>query len=362
MTFFAINKQTGEKVNSLGLLDNPKYQFPDQEEWIADWNEIINADEIKAKYGEVKVSFVVVEDEITNFKGTKYFVHPYFKIPNKTKMGIITVPESPEHKMAKNWIYNQTRKSDLELYYSSVTKPFRYVNSIKLSDLPINKQLIDIEVTQKNIVSRRADIICPFHYTHPFFGNGIIFEIQFSNQRDRTKLERSADAAFAGYSICWIEFNDFENLDDAYISIKDKALKIDAFSAILKYQSGKHIKNLKQMVQVETRKVRTLMMDELVEFRASIAQASKEMLSKKMNESVELLDEKYKQHSNFDDMWMSIRAMRAEVNALDAKMDAQPKKCPVCNAGMTEKSGPYGDFWGCVNFRSTGCEGKIKIK
>lgn len=36
--------------------------------------------------------------------------------------------------------------------------------------------------------------------------------------------------------------------------------------------------------------------------------------------------------------------------------------CPECGAEMVRRSGPYGDFFGCTNFKSGACKATIKIE
>ena len=37
-------------------------------------------------------------------------------------------------------------------------------------------------------------------------------------------------------------------------------------------------------------------------------------------------------------------------------------ECPICGGGLKRKSGPYGDFFGCENYRTTGCRYKRRIR
>lgn len=36
-------------------------------------------------------------------------------------------------------------------------------------------------------------------------------------------------------------------------------------------------------------------------------------------------------------------------------------ECPVCGGRLLKKSGPYGEFWGCSNYRVTGCKYTRKL-
>lgn len=341
--FWAINKKTNERLNAMFLLDNPKYQFISEEEWIADWDEIINADKIKEKYNEIKVIFVNEKTTI-NFKGTKFKTSPHFRIPNASKLGINIIPESPEHIMAKNWIYNllSNQKINIKLYYSTVNKPFRYINAVNLKDLPIDKSKISIETNERDITTKRIDVICPFLSTHSLFGNGINFEIQFSRQRKNTKEKRTFEAAFSGYSICWIGYSEFEKLNDKIIILKDNILKINSFGAIINYSNKQHIKNLKYTVQEETRKIdgfiyeiKTNLKEELNNLIKDNIKQFKENLSINQKDALEL-------NEKIDSALFHIKTFNEEKQV----------HCPKCNAKLIYKEGiskignPY-KIWSC---------------
>ena len=118
------------------------------------------------------------------------------------QLNINTIPESKEHKLAKNWIYNKIKQKNLLLTYSIINKPYKYPNQINLFDLPLDYEKIGIEVITSTLrEKRRADVICPFIRKHKILGKGIVFEIQFSKQKERTKKLRELDWAIRGYSI-----------------------------------------------------------------------------------------------------------------------------------------------------------------
>ena len=37
-------------------------------------------------------------------------------------------------------------------------------------------------------------------------------------------------------------------------------------------------------------------------------------------------------------------------------------ECPLCGGRLVKRSGPYGEFFGCSNYRTTGCTYKRKIR
>lgn len=50
---------------------------------------------------------------------------------------------------------------------------------------------------------------------------------------------------------------------------------------------------------------------------------------------------------------------------MEQKYEQQLKRgdftCPLCGGRLEKKTGPYGDFYGCSNYKSTGCTFKRKI-
>lgn len=43
------------------------------------------------------------------------------------------------------------------------------------------------------------------------------------------------------------------------------------------------------------------------------------------------------------------------------ELKREPYKCPICDGKLIKKSGPYGEFFGCSNYRENGCTYKRKI-
>jgi len=326
--FWAINRNTNKKINSLQLEDNSSYLEPEQEIWYADPDEIescppnININSIQVNYRKGKIGVI-------NFKGTKYNISPHFYIPNKNKLGINVIPESKEHKLAKNWIYNRIIKQDKNLIvnYSQINKPYRYNNNILLSQLPIDKQLIGIETscsTFGNKRIRRADIICPFYIKHPLLGKGIVFEIQFSNQRPKTKFDRELDWAVRGYSVCWLYQDDFDKITDIIIDLKNNEVNVSSFSALIKHCNKQHIKNLRYEVQELSRKL--------------------DMKKIEINEYLsEQLDSLLQENLDFH-----IKEL-VNKNIKESMKDIQPI-CPKCNIRAKLIDYNNSKFWGCSNY------------
>lgn len=324
--FFAINSKTKEKVNSLTLESNASYEFIKDDTWYADPDEIefcpktIDVNKIDVCFREGKVNII-------NFKGTKYDIAPHFYIPNKTKLGINTIPESKEHKSAKNWIHNRLFKQrDFDIVYASISKPIKYNEKISLLGLPIDKELVGIEVNSSTFGgkrTRRADVICPFIIKHPLFGNGIVFEIQFSNQRENTRLDRESDWAIRGYSVCWLYKDDFEFITDTICDLKENKVKVSSWISLIKSAKKEYIKNLRFEVQELSRQ-----------------------LDLKKWQIFEEVSERFNKISNNE-----IEEVINEIVKGSIKKNFQPT-CGKCNTPATVRINRNNNskFWSCSNY------------
>jgi len=330
--FFAINSKTEEKVNSITIKHNPSYQFLNEEVWYADPDEIescpneIDIEKLEVKFREGSV-------DIINWNGTKYDVSPHFYIINKTKLGINTIPESKEHKLAKNWIYNKIKNKRLIINYSSINKPYKYKNEINLFDLPIDYSKIGIEVTTSKIgssISRRADVICPFIIKHPLLGNGIIFEIQFSKQKTKTKISRELDWSIRGYSVSWLHKNDFNEISEFIIDLKKESVDVDSFANLIKQNNKSFVRELKFVVQEECRKLdekKYEIISDLRKTKFDSFEISKEEIQKILKEE-----------------FQSLKGLIQPI-------------CPKCNLPMLLKQNRdrTSKFWGCSNYPNCKC-------
>ena len=252
--FWAINKTTNKKVKSTFIFKDPEYQFPRKDKWIAPEEKIINWDELKEKgIEEVEVTYVS-EGKYVSFRGKKVKVAPHFRILKKEKLGIKTIKENKWHRIAENWIYNRVKNEDLELIYSTSNKPHKYSNSIMINELPLDYTKWDIEVIiQGGGIKRIADVIFPFHTKHPFFGDGIVFEIQFSKQKPALTERRTFDRTLQGYSVVWLHEKDFEKVGEDLLELKENKVIVFTFASEIRTQLPKYIRNLKWTIQEQTR-------------------------------------------------------------------------------------------------------------
>lgn len=306
--FTAINKSTGQSINAI----DPNYsiEFFQKEDWYAEPSMIeicpenIDKTKIEIKYRKGS------EDEIINKYGTRYIIAPHFFIPNAEKQGILTKEPNEDHKRCVNFIYNLIKENKLNFYISKATKPNEEKNIIKFNPNDIDWNRYDIEVTIKKRDSKRADIFLPFKKHNELLGFGIIIEVQLTEQRDNTYLERSYERANKGYSVIWIKAEDFEDYKSKQLKLKDNNLIVEDYLSILKKYKEKCINDIKEI---------TINYSKMLDQREDKLQ---KMLDKIINPDY--------------------------IN------------CPKCDGLLTIKKGGNGNFYGCSSYPL--CKYTINIK
>tara|TARA_Y100000034_G_scaffold20139_1_gene22927 strand:- start:5843 stop:7135 length:1293 start_codon:yes stop_codon:yes gene_type:complete len=248
----AINRVTNNIVNAFEVYKNGSYQNLSKGGWIAPTDKITNWEYLESLGIKKELVHYVKEAEFKNKSGKNIIRAPHFSLypnsPAETARG-----ESPEHKKVKDWLFGRLKNDDLNIMYSEGTKPFRFKNTIKLSELPIDWNNYQIpEETIKAYKKLRADVLLPFSKKHDLLGHGIIFEIQLSKQSSKKTYDRTIDRALQGYSVCWINRKDYDEEDDN-IFLKDNFVKVQAFSSLIKYQGKLFIRNLKETVEDQCR-------------------------------------------------------------------------------------------------------------
>jgi hypothetical protein len=312
---FAVNKTTGELISALALELNTSYIKYEEDTWYADPNMIESYDKEKVlDITKIEVRYRKGTDEVLNRYGTIYSIAPCFFILNKTSLGINTIPESKEHKKVKNWIYNRIIKKNLIFKVSSKNKPSEKDILININELDVNYNEVGIEVTVKDSKIKRADIIIPFNKYNSTFGFGIVIEVQFSKQKEKTTEKRNIEWATKGFSVCWLFDTDFIEISENFIELKEEKLKLNLVGKILEEQTEKNYYELKSTAQLFSRQI-DQKIDEGI---------------KKIDEGIKKIDEKMK-----------------ELNYPFALGE-----CKKCLFGyMTKKKTKGGkEFYGCSNY------------
>ena len=253
----AINAKTNQFISALSLeLGNSSYQFPQEEIWYADINDIVSYNKERVlDPSKIICRYRKGSDSVINKFGTEYSIAPHFFIPNKTELGIDVVPESQEHKLAKNWFYNRVKNKKVIFKYANVYKPQEYNLQINISELDIDWNRVCIEAIVKNNKTQIADILIPFNRFHEYFGSGIVIEIQFSKQYEVTTESRETNWALKGFSVCWLWAEDFNKISEDIVELKDDLISLEPYCKILYKFKDKQIKDIRVITQELSRKI-----------------------------------------------------------------------------------------------------------
>lgn len=240
---FAFNKRTKLFVSALEVYKNGAYQNTDRTEWIAPIDKVYNWSVLeKLNITEIPVFFK--NAVIKKIDGHNKVIRRscFSKYPN-SPADTDSEGESELHKTLKNFIIERIIEDDILFLYSSSDNK----NTIKISELgaDIYQHRLDERSIQSSFKTR-ADILIPLKARNELFGNGIILEIQLSNQND-TKIEkRTIQRGLQGYSVAWIFKDDFYIKDDC-IFLKKNYIELRSFKEIVSELADKNIKK-----QVET--------------------------------------------------------------------------------------------------------------
>lgn len=238
----AYETDTKKMVKAWVINKDSSYIMPEDDIFIANKDEIINYEkkikehnlefiECRFRKGHIKISC----------KGLEFEVLPHFFIPNREKLGIETLPESPEHKKIKSFMYKTFYNNPtLELTYSKYIKKGEIIyNKVKLKDLDIlweqfslkKEDFFEVGVTD-TFNTRRVDLFLKFDKFNPMFGEGIVIEVQLSPQTAEKTKERTIDRALKGYSCIWINKHHFEDTKADNLKL-NKEINIESWQAIL---------------------------------------------------------------------------------------------------------------------------------
>lgn len=300
----AFERETKRMVKAWVIRKNTSYIKPEEDIFMANPDEIENYEETLKKLNEdfIEVRFKKGHDRHL-VSGKISFVEPHFFIPNKEKKGIVTIPESPEHKKIKSFMYGYFFNNiNNKIKYSKyLQKNNTVIQEISLNELDIdwNKFTLKKEdFFEVNIVdtfnTRRVDLFLPFNKYNSLFGHGLVIEVQLSNQSQEKIKERTIDRALKGYSTLWIMKKDF-------IDYKADKLELKEMPNINSWQSVLH----------------------------NNADAICDELYTKIKRYSREFDEKIK-------------------NLQDSIVIQEGMLCPQCKKGqLVTKIGPKGEFLGC---------------
>lgn len=313
----AFETETKKIVKAWVIGKDTSYIMPEKDIFMTNPDEIVNYEETLKKIDEDFIEARYRRGHLRTLKnGKNTTVVPHFFIPNKEKKGIETLPESPEHKKIKSFMYDYFFNNTInKIKYSKyIQKSNTIEQEISLNDLDIEWEKFTLkkeDFFEVNIVdtfnTRRVDLFLPFKKYNSLFGHGLVIEVQLSNQTPEKIKERTIDRALKGYSTLWIMKKDF-------IDYKAENLEIKELPCINSYHSVLH------------------------------------------NNSDNIADEIYnkikKYSREFDE---KIKELQESIVIQDGML------CPVCKTGqLVTKKGIKGDFLGCSNYLY-GCKASYNI-
>lgn len=236
--------ETQKFVKAWSINRDSSYIKPEEDIFIADKNQIENYDEViknnNLDYIEVRYKRGHLRNYVKDSRIT--FVTPHFFIPNRKKYGVNLIPESPEHKKIKTFLWKYFYNNDeLELIYSNYKRKGQTeTNKVKIKDLPINFKdftLSQEDVFEVNIMdtynTRRVDLFLKFDDFNPLFGEGIVIEVQLSKQSDEITKKRTLDRALKGYSTIWIDKRHFIDIKENDLELLDNKIFINSWHSVI---------------------------------------------------------------------------------------------------------------------------------
>ncbi len=200
---FAINKTTGEKVSAREIGVNPSYTKFREDEWWADPDYIASVNPLLYKSTDcVPVCF-----RDGHYRDGSLWSSCWALYPGDRK-NVTLCSESVEHKLGKRLLWNLANSHKLVMKYAdNKTISWKSLDWRKFKE-------VHEEVTIANKNSKqRADILIPLVERDLLLGDGIVFEVQLSPQKEEDTKKRTYHYASKGYSVIWIWPKDFTKYD-----------------------------------------------------------------------------------------------------------------------------------------------------
>jgi len=277
----AYELETKKFIKAWVIGRDASYIMPEKDIFIANKDEIINYNEVLKKNKKDYIEVRYKKGHERNYKnGKSSVVVPHFFILNKSKLGIETTPETPEHKKIKSFIYEHFFDSpNLELVYSKYKRKKELIyNNIMIKDLPIKwedfslkkEDIFEINISD-SFNTRRVDVFLKFKEFHPLFGEGLVIEVQLSPQSSEKTKERTIERCLKGYSCIWINKHHFQDVkaDDLKLK-KDFKFIIHAWQNILYINAENIADNINTKIKKYSRLIDEKCISSLATIKKSI--------------------------------------------------------------------------------------------
>jgi competence CoiA-like predicted nuclease len=236
----AINKKTGEMVSAFRVINDPSYIGSEKDDWIAPYPEIENWDFLRDTKNKFEVKVIFIKNHEVNRNNRIFKRSEHFRILDDEAIGS-KENESIEHILSKDIIYELIVNNSLTID----NKPIKQI--LNIMDIDFEYRLSP----SKN--SKIADIIIKLKEIHPIYGNGIIIEIQFSNQNIEKTEERTYDRILEGYSVVWLWKGDFNKENE----LINKDLKVTCYQKAFEEYKNKSVNNFEEYMRNNFYKIDT---------------------------------------------------------------------------------------------------------
>lgn len=221
MSFRAMHKPTGKVIEARKLESDPIWKTKVKDEWIFIPRLIpldIQRQMDKKGITKLKVSFTKSHSREDNW------VRAHFKRESLEGINLDNLEnESDEHKLCKEGIYYEIIDDNLLIDFGEkITK--------KISELCSDYDCNMEERLSSERNTKIGDIVLTFDKEHTILGNGIVFEVQFSNQSFEKTITRTNDRVLKGYSVSWLWVGQFDDEN----KLLSKTIKVVPFREALK--------------------------------------------------------------------------------------------------------------------------------
>jgi hypothetical protein len=233
----AIHKETGQFITVARLFNDLEWIGREKERFISPRGEVINWD----KVGERDVEVIFVRESIDGKRA-------HFRIKDEVAISSNS-GESDSHRKAKEGIYYALLNDEIKLSFGNREY---FPSQLGIKDITLE------EPTNNTLNAKILDVCLTLKDFHPVLGNGIAFEIQFSNQSIVVEEIRTYHRATDGFSCVWLKKGDFNGLD----KLNNPLLEVTPYQKVLEEYNQKlelkQNKNLNLLGESINNKIREL--------------------------------------------------------------------------------------------------------
>jgi hypothetical protein len=271
----AIHKNSQQPITIARLLSDLEWIGREKEDFISPRSRVINWDRV----GERDVKVIFVRESIDGRRA-------HFRIQDDVAIGN-NINESDDHKKAKEGIYFALLNDEIKLSFGGRTY---FPSELDIKDITLETP------TNNSSNAKILDVCLMLKEFHPILGNGIAFEIQFSNQTIVVEEIRTYHRVSDGYSCVWLKKNDFNGLN----KLNQTTLEITPFRNVAEmFEEKKKLNETERLNElgriINRDKLELENLSSRLNFSLKIKREELEDLKKEINSSIEECSIKYKE-------------------------------------------------------------------